>query len=432
MSFKIKAAAVTVATSLIAVPLALSGTAFAQDDLPAGSLGGRVFNDLNGDGTMQLQEPGIAYAGVLVTDPDGKTSLHRADNIGLFRVDHLKTGRYKVVYDDEVLANTTPTTRDVEVSDTGSSSIYFGFRGASICGTAWSDTNEDGLRQDGEPVLSGRRIRLDALDKFAETGADGRYCFGNLPAGDYGLSVPRTAGDQLVLTRPNGDSDFEWNSTKSYVFKVGKGEQLTGIDAGFVTLRADLKAGPITISGDGGLRVGETLDIYGALVANGNAPETLGGTLTLPEGLRIVEPMGSVGYGAVVRGQQVTLAHGLRQNPGIEETLGAKVVVEKEFSGGEIRWEVANENADSDPENNVQIWKNISAGPAKPQPQPQPGGGEPAPAAPEVKPVAKPEAEKVAALAYTGADPVATGAIGLGAMVLGGLALFGARRRRSA
>ena len=165
-------------------------------------------------------------------------------------------------------------------------------------------------------------------------------------------------------------------------------------------------------------KVGDTLDIYGSLAANGNAPEMLAGTLTLPEGLRILAPIGGLAPGATVQGQQVLLPHGLRQNPGLVEFLGARVVVEKAFTGGEIKWQVANDVVDSDPSNNV-LSRKISAVAAQPLPQPQ---GDPAPKGPEVK---------TAALANTGVDPVATGAIGLGALVLGGLALFGARRRRS-
>lgn len=55
MSFKIRAAAVAVATSLIALPLA--GTAFAQD---GGSICGVVRHDVNADGTRQAGEGPVA------------------------------------------------------------------------------------------------------------------------------------------------------------------------------------------------------------------------------------------------------------------------------------------------------------------------------------------------------------------------------------
>ncbi|MET9628688.1 SdrD B-like domain-containing protein [Lentzea sp. NPDC006480] len=414
MSFKIKAAAVTVATSLIAVPLALSGTAFAQDEPRAGLIKGHVFNDYNGDGVQQGNEPGIADTGVNVKLPSGAIRLSMTDAKGFWAVLPAEKGPYEVSYFDADLAATTPTTGKVEVTEEFAGAVIdFGVRGGSICGVAWSDTDEDGVHQAGEPALAGRQIYLEETDKTVETGVDGGYCFDNLRPGAYGLSVTGKAGDPLVLTRPNGDSKFDWSTTKSYVYTIGKGEHLKGIDAGFVTLRPDLKAVRIAVTNENPLKVGDTLDIVGSLVANGNAPESLSGTLTLPEGLRIVGTTGDIGYGAIVQGRQVILTNGLRPSPGIEFTLGAQVVVEQGFTGGEIKWEVGNGNADTDPSNNV-LTRKIDAAPAQPQPQ------RPAPKGPEVR---------TAALANTGADPVATGAIGFGALVLGGLALFGARRR---
>lgn len=425
MNFKIRAAAITVATSLVAVPLALSGTAFAQEDQPTGYIGGVVFNDLNGDGVQQGNEPGIPDVDVMVKGPDGAAHPFPTSSTGIWTVKRAPRGQYEISYVDSKFGNTTPSSVKAEIGEGDTPAVNFGVRGGSICGTAWSDTNEDGKRQAGEPVLPGRRIYVKETDELVETGADGGYCFDNLPAGNYSLAVTKKTGDPLVLTKPYGDSKFDWNTAQSSVFKIGKGEQVKGIDAGFIKLRADLKAVQIVVNNphatdQNTFKVGDTLDIYGSLWANGNAPESLSGTLTLPEGLRIVGPIGGLAPGAVVQGQQVLLPHGLRQNPGLAEFLGAKVVVEKEFTGGEIKWEVGNDNVDSDPSNNVLIRK-INAVAAQPQPQPQ---GDPAPKGPEIK--------KTAALANTGADPVAAGAVGLGALTLGGLALFAARRRRSA
>ncbi|MEU0877626.1 SdrD B-like domain-containing protein [Lentzea sp. NPDC005914] len=423
MSFKIKATAVTVATSLVAVPLALSGTAFAQDDTrPTGYIGGTVFNDLNGDGKKQDNEPGIPDVPVMVKGENGNSSPYYSDNYGNWLIKRADLGHYQVSYVDSKLANTTPSTVEVDLKD-AVEGVNFGLRGGSICGTGWSDTNEDGKRQDGEPVLSGRRIYLAAIDKLVETGADGGYCFDNLPAGDYELTSTKNTGDPLVLTKPYGDSKFNWITTKTYVYKVGKGEQVKGIDAGFIKLRPDLKAVQIVVTNpyatnQDTFKVGDTIDVYGSLWANGNAPESLSGTLTLPEGVRIVGPIGGLAPGAIVQGQQVILPHGLKQSPLLGEFLGAKVVVEKEFTGGEIKWEVGNDNADTDLSNNV-LTRKINAVAGQPQ-------GDPAPKAPQA-----PEIKKVAALANTGADPVGVGAVGLGALVLGGLALFGARRRKN-
>jgi hypothetical protein len=424
MSIKIRAAAVTVATSLVAVPLALSGTALAQEEpQPSGYIGGVVFNDLNGDGKRQDNEPTIPNVDVMVKGPDGKTYPYPTTSYGNWLVKRAPFGEYEVSYVDPKLANTTPSTVKVDLKG-GVDGVDFGVRGGSICGTAWNDTNEDGRHQAGEPVLSGRQIYLKALDRLVETGADGGYCFDNLPAGDYTLAYTKKTGDPLVLTTPTGDSKFDWMSNQTNAIKVGKGERVEGVDAGLKKARYDLKAVQIVVANPHAtdadtFRVGDTLEIYGSVWGNGNAPEGLGGTLTLPEGLRILQPVGGLASGATVQGQQVLLPFGPKQYPGLAEFLGARVVVEKEFTGGEIKWVVGSDNADSDPSNNV-LTRKINAVAA----QPQPRGDEPVVQAPEIK--------KTAALANTGASPLGLGAAGLGALTLGGLALYGARRRRSA
>ncbi|SMD08203.1 SdrD B-like domain-containing protein [Lentzea albidocapillata] len=418
MSIKIRAAAITVATSLVAVPLALAGTAVAQDE--TGYLGGIVFNDLNGDGVKQDGEPGIKDVNVSVKGENGQVHPYSTDNYGVFTVKRTPYGEYEVSYADPKLGNTTPSSTKVKVGPGDTPGIYFGVRGGSICGVAWNDANEDGKRQAGEGPVAGRLIYVEKLDRHVETGADGVYCFDGLDAGEYRLVSSKRTHDPLVLTQPGGDSRFDWVSALSQPVKVGKGEQVKGIDAGYRTLRSDLKAvqllidnGQVTDSNT--FEVGETIQIIGSVVANGNAPESLGGTLTLPEGLRILAPVGGLGETAVVQGQQVIVPFGPKKAPGLIEFAGARVAVEKEFKGGQIKWEVKSDYVDSDLSNNV-LTRTIDVVAHK-----QPRGDEPVHAAPVIN--------KTAGLADTGVDPVAAGAIGLGALALGGLAVFGARRR---
>ncbi|HEX7306890.1 SdrD B-like domain-containing protein [Lentzea sp.] len=423
MSKLIRAAAVTVATSLVAVPLALSGTAFAQDEnRPTSSIGGRVFNDLNGDGVPQENEPGIRDVDVVVTGADGKSGRYPTDASGIWTVKYVEAGAYEVSYVDPKLGGTSPTSVKVDVADDNGYSVSFGLRGGSICGVAWNDADSDGRRQAGEGPLAGRLVGLEGTNRQVETGADGVYCFDGLAAGEYRLVSATRQNDPLVLVRGGGDSKFDWVTGVSRPVAVAKGEQVKGIDAGYMTLRADLKAYQVLIdyngqvaSGQNDFRVGDVFDVYGSVAANGNGPERLGGTLTVPEGLRILEPVGGLSVDAVVVGQQVHVAYGRLEQPGMIEFLGAKVVVEEGFKGGEVKWQTRSLYADTDPSNDV-LTRRINLLPG------QPKGGAPV--------AASPEAVQTVALANTGADPVAAGAIGLGALVLGGLAVFGARRRQ--
>jgi LPXTG-motif cell wall-anchored protein len=426
MSFKNRAAAITVATSLVAVPLALSGTAFAQDENPpTGYIGGTVFNDLNGDGVKQDNEPGIRDVNVSVKTPDGQTNPYSTDSYGTWTVKRAPHGQYEVSYVDPKLGNTTPSSVKAEIGAGDTPAVNFGVRAGSICGVAWNDANEDGKRQPGEGPVAGRLFTLSGTgDRFAETGADGVYCIDNLAPGDYQIVSSRRTHDPLVLTKGGTDSKFDWVTASSGSIKVGKGEQVKGVDAGYQQRRSDLKAVQLLIENgqvttENTFRVGDTINIIGSVMANGNAPESLGGTLTVPEGLRILSTVGGLGEHAVVQGQQLIVPFGPKVAPGgAIEFAGVRVAVEKEFKGGEIKWEAKSDYVDSDLSNNV-LTRKIDVLAAQPQPQ-----GDPVTRTPEVK--------KTAGLANTGADPVAAGAIGLGALVLGGLAIFGARRRRSA
>ncbi|SDF57352.1 hypothetical protein SAMN05216553_102127 [Lentzea fradiae] len=421
-----RAAAVGIVTSLVAVPLALPGTAFAQnEDRPSSFMGGTVFNDLNGDGVRQEGEPGIKDAAVLVKGTDGKAYPYSTDAAGNWLVKYVQSDVYEVSYVDSKLGGTTPSSVRVDVTDHSGHSISFGLRGGSICGVAWMDENSDGERQAGEGPVSGRLVYLHGTDRQAHSGADGGYCFDGLGPGEYRLFSSRLQADRLVLTKGGGDSKFDWVSALSQPVVVGKGEQVTGIDSGYVVPRADLKAVQVLINRPGGgatdendFRVGDVIEVYGSVTPNGDVPESIGGVLTLPEGLRIEAAVGGLGDTAVIRGQEVHAVHGDKKHQGLVEFLGARVVVEKEFTGGEIKWQVQGFLPDTDPSNDV-LTRTINALPAQTQPQTQPQGG---------APVAAPA--KTAGLANTGVDPVAAGAIGLGALALGGLALFGARRRQ--
>ncbi|MFS8104818.1 MSCRAMM family adhesin SdrC [Lentzea alba] len=430
MSFKIRATAFVTATALVAVPLALSGTAFAQDE-PTGYIGGTVFNDYNGDGVKQDNEPGIKSVNVMVKYPSGETHPSETDNYGNWTVKRTPYGEYEVSYVDPKLANTTPSTVKAEVKEGDTPAVNFGVRGGSICGVAWVDANEDGKRQPGEGPLAGRKMAVDGLDHAAVvSGADGVYCFDNVPAGKYSLRYLGLSGDPNMLTKPGGDSKFSWLTRTSQSFMVGKGAQVKGIDAGFLKYRPDLKAVQLIID-QGGVtenntfKVGDVIEIYGSVMANGNSPQNLTAEMTLPEGLRIVDRVGGLAVHSFVEGQQVKMQLGPWKSPGVVEFLGVRVVVEKEFTG-EIKWHAAEHTAghegrfpDSNPSDNV-LTRKINAV-AAPVEQPEQNHG---PAVVEVK--------KTAGLANTGADPVAAGAIGLGALTLGGVALFAARRRKTA
>lgn len=64
-----------------------------------------------------------------------------------------------------------------------------GFVAVQLCGVKFEDLDGDGIRDAGEPGLAGWTVRLQTPSgttvQSATTGADGRYCFGNVGQGIY-------------------------------------------------------------------------------------------------------------------------------------------------------------------------------------------------------------------------------------------------------
>jgi hypothetical protein len=122
MTMKIRAAAVAVVTSLVAV--SFSGTAFAASSY----IGGTVFYDLNADGVRQDNEPGVRNADVMVQGPDGVSSPFTTDNYGNWLVKRAPSGEHVVSYVDPVLSGTTPSTVAITVGDNSEHTVDFGLR----------------------------------------------------------------------------------------------------------------------------------------------------------------------------------------------------------------------------------------------------------------------------------------------------------------
>ncbi|ANZ37239.1 hypothetical protein BBK82_15385 [Lentzea guizhouensis] len=333
----------------VALPLMFTtGTALAQ---AGGTVGGVVFKDLNGDGVQQDAEPGIGGVHVVVRTADGTPSAHPTDAAGKWSA-RLPLGTYAAGYVDPKLGNTTHSNVEFTLGDTAK--VDFGLRGGQICGLAWHDRDEDG-RNNGEAGLAGRIIALNGTPEHAVTGADGGYCLEDLPAGVHQLKFSRKSDDPFVPTKPGGDSKFHWLTSATGAIHLAKGQVVKNVDLGLMAQRTDLRATGLTFDRDpaNAWRVGDTLTVYGGVMAGGNAPQTLGGTLTLPEGLRITGTAGGLGDVALVQGQQVVVPFGPLREPGVNEALGVRVVVEKPFTAAEVRWEAGSSTRDTDLTDNV-------------------------------------------------------------------------------
>jgi hypothetical protein len=123
---------------------------------------------------------------------------------------------------------------------------------ASISGTAFVDTNLDGIRQSTDVGLAGEKVyvdantngKFDAGEKFATSNASGSYSLTNLAAGSYRLLAVPPAGYRYDWTGPAGyvynvtvtsssvvtGKNFG-NTTKSIIGKVYNDTNATGSSA---------------------------------------------------------------------------------------------------------------------------------------------------------------------------------------------------------
>ncbi|WP_264322338.1 SdrD B-like domain-containing protein [Zarconia navalis] len=166
-------------------------------------ISGSKWHDLDGDGTRDDGEPGLANWTIYIDDNDngeldaGETST-TTDELGnySFSVD---AGSYTVAeVQQQGWEQTAPITGTHEVSVAPSEtidSIDFGNIAlpGELSGSKWDDIDGDGVRDVGESGLEGWTIYLDdngngALDGeevSTVTDADGNYSFTDLDAGSY-------------------------------------------------------------------------------------------------------------------------------------------------------------------------------------------------------------------------------------------------------
>jgi hypothetical protein len=248
--------------------------------------------------------------------------------------------------------------------------------GGSICGTVWTDANGDGYRQAGEKPIPFHLVRVADQSRFAISDLNGHYCLKNLPEGGYVLKTgDRARIDQTGWTveRPDGGSRFDWSTALGYDYpdgmnrrpiqitkQDGKFTHVENFDSGFLPAKVDLSTVQVLVNPWSGpnkdFKVGDVIEIYGSVANNGNVSEHLGGTLTLPEGVTILQNLG--GTPSYVKGQQVIGDFTERRFPGDLEFIGARVRIDKPMTDAQIKIAVhKGVFKDINPDNNVLTGK---------------------------------------------------------------------------
>lgn len=178
---------------------------------PVAFFTGKAFEDMNNNGVMDDDEPGVA--GVTVYLKGQRTGTERSittDETGVYYFDFLPDDRYTVtadlpgemlyarystqggdlrsIFSGEVFEREFSVKSTASVSNKNIGAVQKG----AISGTAFFDLNYNGLWDEGEPGYAGvtvEAIRLSNNDSMGKTttGEDGSFRLENLRGGDYRL-----------------------------------------------------------------------------------------------------------------------------------------------------------------------------------------------------------------------------------------------------
>lgn len=168
----------------------LEGTVTPPPPAPtAAVIHGVKFEDKDGDGTRDDNEPGLANWTITLSGAANATTTTGTG--GSYEFSNLAPGNYTVA--ETVKAGWVVTTiNPVSVSAAANSStvVNFGnFQLGTISGAKFDDLDGDGTKDANESVLANWTIQLSGtMNATTTTDANGAYTFANLGAGMYTLS----------------------------------------------------------------------------------------------------------------------------------------------------------------------------------------------------------------------------------------------------
>ncbi len=169
------------------------------------TISGDTFNDLNGDGSQEAGEPGLAYWTIQLLNSAGKVvATTKTNSLGNYSFPNVGPGTYTV---KEILqsgwiqtAPAAPGTYTVtSASGQNQSGLAFGdFQLLTYSGTVYNDVNGNGVMDKGDKNLKGWTIKLfDMMGNLVAsqtTNGNGTYSFGNLGPGLWTITEVQQTG----------------------------------------------------------------------------------------------------------------------------------------------------------------------------------------------------------------------------------------------
>lgn len=131
---------------------------------------------------------------------------------------------------------------DLEYADDAFAPLGTRPAGPGVSGSAWSDTNGDGIRQVSEPGMAGVTVQLydaatSTLLDTVLTSSSGEYHFSGLQAGNFYVTFLKLAPVQTFSPQNQGSdptiaSSVDPSTGKTATFTLGASENKIGLDAG--------------------------------------------------------------------------------------------------------------------------------------------------------------------------------------------------------
>ncbi len=221
------------------------------------SVGGKVWNDLNGDGIQQDNEPLVRNAIVELLD-ENKNVIRKTDTdyFGRYIFENLGEGVYYVkvlLFDDYKLftkqESSEYTNIDSNFNDNGISSKIELNKGKndysidagllkpiSIGDYVWNDTNWNGKHDEGEYGISGVIVNLYKDGKLVyktKTNENGYYTFNNLLPGEYKLKFISPTDIYMPTLNVNSDSSIINDLGETKIYSLFSGDNKKDIDGAF-------------------------------------------------------------------------------------------------------------------------------------------------------------------------------------------------------